>query len=81
MSAPQIPDTCPRCDTHEVRLLTESPVPGRWFMYLCGVCFYSWRSTEPEYATNPATYPAAFKIDPKEIPNMPVVPSLPQRRA
>jgi hypothetical protein len=50
-------------------------------MYLCAICFYSWRSTEPEYATDPATYPPEFKIDPREIPEMPVVPSLPHRRA
>lgn len=80
MSAPTVPDTCPRCDTHDVSLLTGSPVPGRWFMYTCGVCFYSWRSTEPAYATDPHSYPAAFKIDPAAIPEMPVVPTIPTRR-
>lgn len=69
--------TCPRCDTADVRVLTRSPVPGAWEMYSCRVCLYSWRSTEPDSARNPATYPAAFKLDPAEIDALPVVPALP----
>jgi hypothetical protein len=74
-------DVCPRCDQRDVRVLTTSPVPGVWTMYSCDVCFYSWRSTEPAYATDPATYPAIFKVDPATIPQMPDVPTVPRRRA
>ncbi|MCW2904349.1 MAG: hypothetical protein JWO67_6614 [Streptosporangiaceae bacterium] len=71
---------CPRCDSQNIRLLTISPVPGRWEMYVCGTCIYSWRSTEPDSATDPLTYPAEFKIDPAEIPTLPAIPSIPPRR-
>ncbi|NMH99685.1 hypothetical protein HF526_20540 [Pseudonocardia sp. K10HN5] len=76
-----MPGTCPRCDAHEIRVLTTSPVPGVWTMFSCTTCLYSWRSTEPSYATDPTTYPAVFKVDPATIPDMPVVPTVPQRRA
>jgi vanillate/4-hydroxybenzoate decarboxylase subunit D len=72
---------CPRCDSTATRVLTVSPVAGVWTMYTCDVCFYSWRSTEPSYATDPATYPAAFKVDPATIPGMPGIPTVPPRRA
>jgi hypothetical protein len=49
-------------------------------MYVCDTCIYSWRSTEPDQATDPATYPAAFKIDPAEIPTMAAIPPVPPRR-
>ncbi|TJZ94357.1 hypothetical protein FCI23_53965 [Actinacidiphila oryziradicis] len=71
---------CPRCDAENVRVLTTSPVPGRWIMYVCDTCVYTRRSTEPSYATDPATYPAAFKIDPAEIPTMAAIPPVPPRR-
>jgi hypothetical protein len=74
-------EICPRCDERAVRVMTTSPVPGVWTMFSCDVCFYSWRSTEPSYATDPATYPAAFKVDPHTIADMPVVPTVPQRRS
>jgi vanillate/4-hydroxybenzoate decarboxylase subunit D len=76
-----LPDICPRCDERTVRVLTASPAPGAWTMYSCGTCFYSWRSTEPAYATDPAGYPVAFKIDPSAIGDMPVVPTVPPRRS
>jgi hypothetical protein len=60
--------------------MTTSPVPGRWVMYVCDTCFYSWRCTEPAYATDPAAYPAAFKIDPDSIPGMEAIPPVPLRR-
>ncbi|MFE5402971.1 non-oxidative hydroxyarylic acid decarboxylases subunit D [Streptomyces sp. NPDC056580] len=71
---------CPRCDTDTVRVLTTSPVPDRWVMYVCSTCIYSWRSTEPTQATDPATYPAAFKIDPADIPALAAIPPVPPRR-
>jgi hypothetical protein len=71
---------CPRCDVQNIRVLTTSPVPGRWTMYVCDTCVYSWRSTEPSSVTDPATYPAEFKIDPAEIPGLPPIPPIPPRR-
>ncbi|MDT7614837.1 MAG: vanillate/4-hydroxybenzoate decarboxylase subunit [Pseudonocardiales bacterium] len=76
----ELPTICPRCDDHDIRVLTVSPVPGAWTMFSCHTCFYSWRTTEPSYATDPATYPAVFKIDPKTIPDMPLFPSVPDPR-
>ena len=43
---------CPRCKSENVRVLATSPVSGRWIMYVCDVCIYSWRSTEPRSATD-----------------------------
>jgi hypothetical protein len=71
---------CPRCDAENVRVLTTSPVPGGWTMYVCVTCVYSWRSTEPASATDPLTYPAEFKINPAEIPAIPAIPAVPPRR-
>ncbi|GAB2970163.1 phenolic acid decarboxylase subunit D [Amycolatopsis acidiphila] len=77
-----LPTTCARCDsTGTIRVLTTSPVPGAWTMYACSTCTYSWRSTEAAYVSDPATYPAAFKVDPAAIAEMPVVPTVPPRRA
>lgn len=73
-------EVCPRCGTRDVRVLTESPVPGAWTMYSCRTCFYSWRSTEPPEVTDPARYPADFEVDPAAIPDIPVVPTVPDRR-
>jgi vanillate/4-hydroxybenzoate decarboxylase subunit D len=42
---------CPRCSTGDARVVARSPRPGVWTMHLCTVCFYTWRSTEPDYAT------------------------------
>lgn len=71
---------CPRCESEGCQILSESPVKGCWTMYLCPTCFYSWRSTEPEQATNPARYEKGFKIDPKTISSFPVVPAIFPRR-
>ncbi len=71
---------CPRCDAENVRVLTTSPVPGRWTMYVCDICVYGWRSTEPPSATDPLGYPAEFKIDPAEIAALPAIPAVPSRR-
>ena len=76
----ELPDRCPRCDASAVRVLTTSPVPGVWTMFSCATCLYSWRSTEPSYATDPSTYPAVFKVDPSTIDTLPVVPTVPPRR-
>jgi hypothetical protein len=71
---------CPRCDAENVRVLTTSPILGRWTMYVCNTCIYSWRSTEARSATDPLAYPAEFKLDPRDIPSIPAIPTVPPRR-
>jgi hypothetical protein len=36
-------------------------------MRSCQTCWYAWRSTEPDAATDPASYPESFRLDPQEI--------------
>lgn len=71
---------CPRCESHQTEIVTASPVEGAWLVYNCSVCFYTWRSTEPEYATSVAHYNPHFKIRPEEIDQCIVVPSIPSLR-
>ena len=70
---------CPRCDTAQARLVARSPVGGVWQMFLCPVCFYSWRSSEPDAMTTREGIAPGFRIDPASIPlgkEMPTVPPL-----
>ena len=54
---------CPRCSTGDARVVARSPRPGVWTMHLCTVCFYTWRSTEPDYATRAEALSPGFRID------------------
>jgi hypothetical protein len=70
---------CPRCLTGDARVVARSPKPGVWTMQLCTVCFYTWRSTEPDYATSAEALSPRFRIDPSrlgEARDMPGVPPL-----
>jgi hypothetical protein len=67
MTAGQDASACPRCRASGVRQVAASPVPGRWVMRSCQTCWYAWRSTEPEAATDPGSYPESFRLDPDEI--------------
>jgi vanillate/4-hydroxybenzoate decarboxylase subunit D len=69
---------CPRCDSDNAALLVKAPVDDAWEIYICGTCNFSWRSTESEDITDPAKYDPRFKIDPKEIPNLSVLPPIPK---
>jgi len=71
---------CPRCDSQQTQLVSKSPVAGAWVIYNCPVCFYSWRSSEPEYATSAEHYNPHFKIRLEDIPHFPEVPSIPPLR-
>jgi hypothetical protein len=68
---------CPRCDTDKVNLMVKSPVGNAWEIFICETCTYSWRSTESADKTDPACYAKKFKINPNEIPNMLVIPTIP----
>jgi rubredoxin len=72
---------CPRCDSAKTQLVSESPVAGAWVVYNCLVCFYSWRSTEPDYATKSEHYNPNFKIRVEDIPTFAQVPSIPALRS
>jgi vanillate/4-hydroxybenzoate decarboxylase subunit D len=72
---------CPRCRCAEIGVRTTSPVPGVWTVYGCGRCLYTWRSTEPERNTDPEKYPAVFRLTAEALGNLPVVPTIPARRA
>jgi hypothetical protein len=70
---------CPRCDSQVTQLVTTSPVPGAWSVYSCLECFYGWRSSEPDYATQSNTFDRNFRINPEEIDlflSLPTVPEL-----
>lgn len=71
---------CPRCEQTAVEQVAESPVKGKWEIYLCHTCYFTWRSTEPESITAPGKYKKNFKIDPQKIDTLPVVPPIPERK-
>ncbi|MCP1661169.1 non-oxidative hydroxyarylic acid decarboxylases subunit D [Neisseria perflava] len=68
---------CPRCNSHDVSLLTKSPVGDVWEVYICGTCTLSWRSTEGENITNPDKYDARFKLDPAHFDELAQIPPIP----
>ncbi|HET6872630.1 MAG TPA: non-oxidative hydroxyarylic acid decarboxylases subunit D [Sporolactobacillaceae bacterium] len=72
--------TCPRCESKKAEMVFESPVKGAWEVYVCPVCIFTWRSSEPETITNPEKYKKAFKINPADIPNAMNVPEIPERK-
>ncbi len=69
---------CPRCDSDAADLLVKAPVDNAWEVFICGVCNFTWRSTESEDITNPARYDKRFKIDPAAIFDMAVLPPVPK---
>ncbi|MBV8891115.1 MAG: phenolic acid decarboxylase subunit D [Acidobacteria bacterium] len=71
---------CPRCRSVTIEVLTNSPIPGVWTIYSCKTCFYAWRSTEPEENTNPEKYPEPFRLNPEDLINFAIVPTIPLLR-
>ena len=71
---------CPRCSTKEARVVAHSPVPGVWTMQLCPVCFYSWRSTEPDYATKATALATEFRVDASRLAEGKPMPGVPPLR-
>ena len=63
--------TCPRCDGKHIEVLTKSPVGDVWEMYICGDCFYSWRSTEK------VSVIPKFKLKAEDIETIQVIPPVP----
>jgi vanillate/4-hydroxybenzoate decarboxylase subunit D len=74
---------CPRCESERTDTLTRSPVSGVWKVYHCEECFFAWRSTEPDFITDPAKYNPEFKLSREQLDHsslMPAVPPLLKRR-
>ena len=71
---------CPRCRSATVEVRSTSPVAGVWIVFGCTTCLYTWRSTEPEENRDPGKYPAVFRLDPKSLADLPVIPSIPPLR-
>jgi len=74
MSQPLI---CPRCLSDKTDVLTRSPVAGVWEVYHCKECFFAWRSTEPDFITDPAKYDSEFKLSRTELDQASVMPTVP----
>jgi hypothetical protein len=72
---------CPRCESERTEIVSTSAVEGAWVIYNCPVCFYTWRSSEPDYATKPDQYNPHFKIKVADIPTFAEVPIIPALRA
>jgi hypothetical protein len=54
-------------------LSLEKNTPSK-SVYLCQVCFYSWRSTEPTYAVDAEALSKDFRIDPSILSKGQVMP-------
>jgi hypothetical protein len=72
--------TCPRCDHDALSRVATAPVEGAWDVLRCDLCFYMWRTTEPERRTRRASYPPAFRLTREDIDNAIEVPPVPPRR-
>jgi vanillate/4-hydroxybenzoate decarboxylase subunit D len=71
---------CPRCSTGDARVVARSPRPGVRSMHLCTVCFYTWRSTEPDYAIRAEVLSPGFRIDPSRLGEGRAMPEVPPLR-
>ncbi|WP_431223987.1 non-oxidative hydroxyarylic acid decarboxylases subunit D [Serratia sp. L9] len=58
----QYPEKCPRCESAGPEALSHSPVAGAWTVFHCPTCFFTWRSTEPDFITDPAKYPPTLNL-------------------
>jgi hypothetical protein len=74
----QHPQQCPRCDSVGPEALSHSPVAGAWTVYHCPICFFTWRSTEPDFITDPAKYNPHFKFSPQDMQHFGVMPAVPE---
>lgn len=72
--------TCPRCNgsMHERMAVAAD---ASWEVYLCGQCFYTWRSSEPAMFVSHERYDARFRLTPEQIARFPAFPPVPRRRA
>lgn len=71
---------CPRCTGTATRIVAQSPVEGAWSMALCPTCYYTWRSTEPDYAVIREAMSNDFYVDSSQIHKGRVMPEIPPLR-
>ncbi|MDR0806876.1 MAG: phenolic acid decarboxylase subunit D [Enterobacteriaceae bacterium] len=69
---------CPRCESANAEVLSRSPVEGVWEVYHCPTCFFTWRSTEPAFITDPKQYNPNFKFKPEDMAHFGVMPAIPE---
>ena len=64
--------------TDEAEVLTKSPDSGVWVIYRCPTCSFAWRSTEPDFITDPKEYDPNFKFKPEDMATFQVTPTVPE---
>jgi hypothetical protein len=47
-------------------------------VFHCPTCFFTWRSTEPDFITDPKKYNPNFKFSPADMANFGVMPAIPE---
>jgi vanillate/4-hydroxybenzoate decarboxylase subunit D len=71
---------CPRYRSTDLAVISHSPIKGVWTVHGCKACLYAWRDTEPEQNRDPDLYPESFRLEPEDVRNFPVVPTIPPLR-
>jgi hypothetical protein len=71
---------CPRCQSTTVSVRATSPVAEVWTVFGCDTCFYAWRSTEPVENRDPEKYLQVFRLNPADLANLPIVPTIQSKR-
>ena len=51
-----------------------------WTVHLCGTCFYSWRSSEPEAFTRYDLYDPRFRLSPERMARFSDYPPIAARK-
>jgi vanillate/4-hydroxybenzoate decarboxylase subunit D len=72
---------CPRCRSNATAIRAKSPIAGVWTVFGCDTCFYAWRSTEPEENRDPEKYRQVFRLNPADLANLPIVPTIVPKQA
>lgn len=72
---------CPRCAHSTLETLADSPVPDVWKVLQCGLCHYTWRTTEPARRSNRQDYPERFRLTQADLENAQEMPTIPPLRA
>jgi len=70
---------CPRCNSSHTEQMSRSRT-AQWRVYLCGACFYSWRSSEPEPVTRYDLYDRRFRLTPELVAQFSNFPPVPARK-
>jgi vanillate/4-hydroxybenzoate decarboxylase subunit D len=63
---------CVRCIDGDAEVVAKAPdSSGAWEIYRCTRCNYGWRSTEPDNITDPAERDPFFRLDKKDLSELP----------